>query len=423
MKVAAQIPPRRIALRRISLFICAVWLLPATLHAQTQTSDVTCDSGSGQYSTEFNGGVSVEVGPIRNGAFAERACEAKLVSKGQDVVVADNADQVGIDVLGVDLGFGKPVVAFQIDQTGRGSDVEYKIYSLSKPTRLLYTLSGGDSYSAADSDLDGRVEVWTDDAAAVDGFDGIPKSALDIVPTVVLRFEKGRPVDVGSEFIPYYDARIAQLRSAIANSDLAAFKQSDGRLSVTGTYSGSVLHALMRTKIAVLEIVWAYLYSGRDKEAWAALDEMWPANDLARIRAALVDLRSRGLLHKLDQPRRRPYRRGRAKTYDAVATSPVVTTVNPYGGAPDSSQSEPPIVQPKSILLRRPPAGQGGSLPSQDETVELVVDAAGKVRSAKIIKGSDEPLIQATSGWHFIPAFRDGLPVACRFRLSVWLLK
>jgi len=48
--------------------------------------------------------------------------------------------------MGIDLGSRKPVVAFQIDQTGRGSNVVYEIYSLSKPAQLLYTIAGGDSY-------------------------------------------------------------------------------------------------------------------------------------------------------------------------------------------------------------------------------------------------------------------------------------
>jgi hypothetical protein len=211
---------------------------------------------------------------MRKAGFAERACSAKLILRGQEISVADDADQVGIDVLGADLGFGKPVVSFEIDQTGSGSHREYQIYSLSKPIRMLYTIRGGDSYSAADTDLDGRVEIWTDDAGAVDGFEGIPKVDLDFAPTVVFRFEKGRLLDVGPEFIPYYDALITKLRIQINQSDLAEFKQSDGRLSFNAHVSIANLHRQVRTKITVLELVWAFLYSGREKEAWSALDEL-----------------------------------------------------------------------------------------------------------------------------------------------------
>jgi hypothetical protein len=74
-------------------------------------------------------------------------------------------------------------------------------------------------------------------------------------------------------------------------------------------------------------------------------------------------------------------------------------------------------------LLRRPPPEAGETLSREDEIVELVVDAAGKVRSAKIINGVDKKLVEAAPGWHFIPAFRDDRPVACRFRLKVWNLQ
>jgi hypothetical protein len=277
---------------------------------------------------------------MRKDGFAERACSARLTGNGQELSVADDAGEVGIDVLGADLGFGKPVVAFQIDQTRRGSAVSYQIYSLAKPFNRLYMLKVGDSYSAADTDMDGRVEIWIN-ATAIDGFERIPKADLDVAPTVVLRFEKGHLVDVGPEFIPYYDALIAKIRSEITDVDLAGFKQSDGKLMVNSPQSGA-LHNLIRTKISVLELVCAYLYSGRQKEAWDALEAMWPAGDVARIRSALLDLHERGIVHDVEQSRRAPPRSNRAKIYAAVATSQVVSTVNPYGGAPDSSQAEPP---------------------------------------------------------------------------------
>ena len=78
----------------------------------------------------------------------------------------------------LDLGFGKPVVALQIDRSGAGFNRTYQIYSLTKPPQLLYTLEGSTSYRAADIDLDGHVEIWADDAAAVDGFEHLPSVTL-----------------------------------------------------------------------------------------------------------------------------------------------------------------------------------------------------------------------------------------------------
>ncbi|UWZ86511.1 energy transducer TonB [Occallatibacter riparius] len=332
---------------------------------------------------------------------------------------------MGIDVLGADLGFGMPVVAFQIDGTGDHAHRKYQIYSLTKPARLLNTITGADSYEAADSDLDGQIEIWTDDAAALDGFEGVPLRSFDFAPTVVLRFEKKRLVDVSPEFSSYYDAQIAGLRGQLDPQDLAAFKSSDGALSMNISRSGDERHQLARTKIKVLEIVWAYLYSGRDSEAWSALQDMWPPQDLNRIRVALSDVRGRGILRGIDRASKATKHNRQVHVYDATGSSGATShaVLNPNGGAPETSDYEPIVVQPKSILLRRPPPDEVEQLGASDAALELLVDSAGKVRSAKLLNGTDKRWIQASAGWHFIPALRDGKPVACRFRLSVWNLK
>jgi len=409
--------------RLLPLLVSVVFLSPIAVISQTNVEDITCQDGNGEYKTEFSTGITVDVGPIRKGEFAERACSAKLSLKGQEVSVADDASEIGVDVLGADLGFGRPVVAFQVDKSGSGSNRTYQIYSLTKPAHLLYALSGGDSYSASDTDVDGRVEIWTDDAAAVDGFEGVPKGSFDFAPTVVLRFEKRRFVNVGSEFVSHYDALISKTRAQVTQSDLDQFKKSDGRQSGKLLLAAEDLHREMRTKISILEIVWEYVYSGREQKAWSVLNEMWPAADAGRIHSAISDLHNRGILRNLDRSRETSPHKKHAKIYDAIVNSDVVSGFSPYGGAPLPAHTESLVVQPKSILLRRPPPSPDGPVPSANETIELVVDAAGKVRSATTIGGTDKPLVNASSGWHFVPAFRDGLPVACRFRLSVWALK
>lgn len=49
--------------------------------------------------------------------------------------------------------------------------------------------------------LGGRVEIWTHDAGAADGFEGLDLDEFDFAPTVVLRFEGGRLMDVSSDFL------------------------------------------------------------------------------------------------------------------------------------------------------------------------------------------------------------------------------
>jgi hypothetical protein len=406
----------------LALLLAAIPFFPLAVHSQGPAQDISCENGNGEYSTKFSTGTTVSLGPLRNGAFAERACVARLFGNGQQVSVASDAAEVVIDVLGADIGFGKPVVAFQIDESGDGKHRSYRIFSLNKPLRLLYTITGASSYAAADTDLDGKIEIWADDAAAIDGFDGVPFKSFDSAPAVALRFEKNRLVDVSAEFLPRYDAQIADLRAQIDPHELAAFQNSDGILSMDIHRPGDELRRLARTKIKVLEIVWAYLYSGRDAQAWSALEDMWPSPDINRVRKALADLRQRGILRGIDRAPEKSNHKHQVHIYDETGTTVAVSqnVLNAAGGAPDTTSYDFPVVQPRSILLHRPPPSEVEDAAVSDAVLELVVDAAGKVRSAKLVKGTDKRWVQASAGWHFIPALRDGSPVACRFRLSVW---
>jgi hypothetical protein len=56
--------------------------------------------------------------------------------------------------------------------------------------------------------------------------------------------------------------------------------------------------------------------------------------------------------------------------------------------------------------------------------VDLVIDEAGKVRSVqmKAAKYKDEPnqdWIDASAGWKYIPAFKDGRPAAFRWKMHL----
>src|SRR5437868_5422498 len=97
------------------------------------------------------------------------------------------------------------MAAFQIKKNATECCMTYKIYSLEKPPRLLRTLRGGGFFNGADTNLDSHLEIWTDDAAAVDGFEGFRVSQLQFPPTCVLRFEDSRLLDVSSEFQNYFD--------------------------------------------------------------------------------------------------------------------------------------------------------------------------------------------------------------------------
>src|SRR5207253_2625705 len=117
---------------------------------------------------------------------------------------------------------------------------------------------------------------------------------------IVLRFEGGRLLDVNSEFQSYFDSEIAKIRKKIDQQDLLDFKSSNGALTPTTALSAEQLHRLRRVKARVLEVVWSYLYSGREQEAWRSLAEMWPAADVERIRTAVLEARAHGIRAQVD---------------------------------------------------------------------------------------------------------------------------
>ena len=419
------------------LLVC-VFLSAIPMFCSGETRLVLCNAGIGSFSSKFATGVTVTVGATRVGGFGKRTCDATL-GRGEDVMpAAQEAWQIDIDAMGAELGMGIPVVAFQIRDSAADRLTTYKIYSLEGLPRLLRTITGGDFYSAADINLEGRTEIWTHDAGAVDGFEDIPLSDFNFAPTVVLRFEKQRLIDVSSEYQLCFDGQIAQLKSQLDAQALAEFKNSDGRLQANVSLSAEKRHLLLATKIKVLEIVWSYLYSGRNEEAWRDLAAMWPPVDLDRIRSAILNERARGIRRQVDGlPLARSRWKHRVQIYNVETENKSV--VDMYRGerttlAPDMSSPGPGLGERTiySVDLPPEPIFLGTPLPLSPNVnqatkiyLNLVIDAAGKVRSARLSdeasrRPSGDMLIAATTGWKFIPAFKDGHAVACRMHFGVW---
>lgn len=403
------------------LLLCGI---AGTCHAQTG-GGVVCRDGTGNFESSFVTGVTVQVRAARKDGLATRFCEGSLLwDKGKTVVAAGIA-QSDVDAFGVDLGLGTPVVAFQVKKTNTECCMTLQIYSLHKPPKLLRIISGGNFFSSADTDLDGQIEIWTNDAASLIDFENPEFAAPDLAPTVILRFEHGRLLDVSSEFQGYFDGHIASLRTQLGPEELQEFKNSNGRLPPTAHFSQEDLRRsenLLRTKIKVLQIVWSYLYSGREEEAWKSLAEMWPPADLARIRAAIVAARAGGIRAQVDGVSAKIS--SGAEKGTEVVDARTVRVVQPgikfAGRTPEGKGSD--LILPTPILIERrvPQIPSEDTLPDSELLLDLVIDSAGKVRSAQ----SDEPsfersLKSETPRWKFVPAFRSGRAVASRIYFIV----
>jgi len=420
-----------------------LWVLAA--FACAQDSPIVCTNGEGEFSAKFETGVTVTVDATKRRGLAERSCEAALVSGNSRLTVVEGAAEVDVDLMGADLGLGGPVVAIQFRKSELEKRTTYEIYSLKKTPQLLRILRGSALFSAADYKLDGKIDIRTEDAAAVDGFEGIPLRSFDFVPPVFLRFEKQKLVDVSAEYGQEFDRRIAALKAELDRAALSEFRHSDGMLATGFTMPMEEYRALVMVKIRVLEIVWAYLYSGREDEAWHALSEMWPTADMDRIRVAMLDARKRGMRNQVDEVSTSGPRRVRQLAVFQQAATPVgngsVAGVPlkdnamslegaESGGATGRSPRDllRSVDSNPSAIYMREECVDGACSMTGRETVllDLVVDDAGKVRSAKVDNATlkwpgVDALVKSVLRWKFIPATKMGHAVACEIKITAWL--
>lgn len=430
-----------------ALLLCVVWT-----GGWAQSRQVVCDRGHGSFeasafneaTTRVPNDLTVRVGAVASGGFATRSCEAVLRWGKNRKVMVEAAAQLDIDVFGADLGFGVPVVAFFIRLTEDDWRGNYEVWSIEKKPRLLLRLTGEDSYRAVDAEFNRQVAVWTTDAAAVEGFEGLTHADYAFPPTMVLQFEHGRMMDVSARYREEYDRQIGTLREGLTADELAKFRRSDVEFKPDSVSVADWLR-LRKTKAAVLEIVWAYLYSGRPERAWAELEDVWPIGDLARVRAAIDGVRARGLearVARLASSTRPPSWLERPLVYEYVKPSGAQDQNSGQltYGAPGVTGSEGPVLvsglkpspslyeadtEPRPISLWRPPRSSAEQTSLEgEETVLLIIDEAGKVQSVKMDAPKIDPkLLQAAKDWNFIPASRDRRPVAYRLRLDVRLLR
>jgi hypothetical protein len=382
------------------LFTCA---LANNCSAQVQRS--LCNKGDNEFRAIFRTGVGVTVESAKSEGLSSRECQASLQWKKENFVVAEKAAQIDLDLFGVDLSKDGPVAAFQIKKTTNECCVSYQIYSLEQPPRLLRKITGGSVFAASDKDFDGRIEIWTDDSAAVDGLDDLREAYLDYPPVYVLRFENGKLLDASGEFQDYFDGIVGRVRNEIKPDLLQEFKLSDGRLQPTIPSDYERINRLRVVKIQILEIVWAYLYSGREQEAWRTLAEMWPAKDVERIRLLLTDSRAHGILSQID-------------AVSAKNPRPRQKAGRVY------KQSE--VTPARAIYLWRPEPSSPleYSLLNTEVVLDLVIDSAGKVSSAAPFGKEGTPdadLMSAAKQWKFIPGLKGGRSVASHLRLYISL--
>lgn len=108
-----------------------------------------------------------------------------------------------------------------------------------------------------------------------------------VIPQLVLQMEGSKLQDVSARFAELYDKQIEDARSQLVPADLEKFRKSN--------YGDRLFMDQISTVRPVLTIVLNYLYSGREEKAWQALNELWPADDVALVKSLILERRARGL--------------------------------------------------------------------------------------------------------------------------------
>jgi hypothetical protein len=238
-----------------------------------------------------------------------------------------------------------------------------------------------------------------------------------------------RLVDASSEFQEFYDTAIAAVKSSEKPELMQRFKSSDGKLQPKTNATADELvklHELRRAKIEALEIAWSYLYSGREQEAWKALEQMWPADDVGRIRGEIARARERGIRSQLDGVSGEKRRKRRATVYPQEEVAPaqaIMMRVYPEESAPGINPNKAEV----HIELVVDSAGKVreiGLLGSTQKAESVMVDPSGKPRGKRVSGGNQpmEDLVEKSAArWKFIPAFKNGRAVASKLVTGVWL--
>ncbi|MGA8012084.1 MAG: hypothetical protein WB949_06640 [Candidatus Acidiferrales bacterium] len=180
-------------------------------------------------------------------------------------------------------GDGEPDLVFVGYSGGAHCCWTYWIVSLGGRPGLIKKIENERTAEFKPTGPNGRIEVWTFDGA-FDYFDDF-SHAETVFPDVVLRIEGHSVRDVSADHRDFFDHAISNTRARLTPEVVQKSKSFAVHSSEIRSYEGDVL-----------KIVFAYLYGGRPREAWRALDDYWPEHDVQHIKQVILHDRAYGVL-------------------------------------------------------------------------------------------------------------------------------
>lgn len=216
-------------------------------------------------------------------------CRATITSaKGRALAAAKDWALTVDKISGTDInGDGKPELVI----IGYSGDLRccftYTVIGLGANARIVRKIESH-SPLTFEKQADGTVLIQGLDTS-LDYF--LVPHPLAVIPQVFLRLQGDALQDASAQFQPQYDRLIDEARGQLTSADIEKFRQS--------RYNDKMFTDQLLTVHRVLTIVVNYLYSGREEQAWKALDELWPASDASRVKGLILERRGRGLLKQL----------------------------------------------------------------------------------------------------------------------------
>src|SRR5271169_1076699 len=241
---------------------------------------------SAEASSSAVGKYHVRLLPVFDPVVNGHGCRAYLVDRSgnQTLLLADWEVSIYLGTGEDVFGDGNPSLILEGFSGGARCCYTYRIVNLAEPPVILPTIGNGAPFYFFKA-ASGQYRIMTSDGA-FDSFEGLCHTCTPL-PRMVLQVDGAGLYDVSSQFVEQYDSEIALARAKIAQSDIGKFLVAD----------------FQDARKVVLEIVFSYLYSGREAQAWQTLDEMWPANDRERVRKLILETRAKGILSKLGKTR------------------------------------------------------------------------------------------------------------------------
>ncbi len=216
-------------------------------------------------------------------------CRAVLTSaQGKRITIAYEWALSVDPISGMDLnGDGTPDVVLEGYTGGLHCCYSYAIVSLGPIPKVLH---------AFQNPVPVTFEKQASGAALIRAADGVFDYFLlphneAVIPQLVLKLEGNNLVDVSANYAELYDREIAQARSQLTADDIDKLRRAN--------YRDKLYTDQIPTVHKVLTIVLDYVYSGREDQAWQALEEFWPPSDVSRVKSLIAERRHRGMLANL----------------------------------------------------------------------------------------------------------------------------